>query len=77
MPAIASRYPAHKTEAIMSGDMSARQIIEVWRSWHGVELTPLQLDKLEAAVLLIAEGSYLAGVEQGRKEAGSNGDSAA
>ena len=50
-------------------DMSAKQIIEVWRSWHGVELTPLQMDKLEAAVLLIAEGSYLAGKAQGTKEA--------
>ncbi len=52
----------------MSGDMSATQIINVWRSFHSVELTPLQMDKLEAAVLLIAEGSYKAGIEQGRKE---------
>lgn len=51
-----------------AGDMSATQIIEVWRSFHGVELTPLQMDKLEAAVLIIAEGSYKAGVVQGRKE---------
>jgi hypothetical protein len=52
----------------MSGDMSATQIINVWRSFHSVELTPLQMDKLEAAVLLIAEGSYKAGIVQGRKE---------
>ena len=54
---------------MVAGDMSAKQIIEVWRSWHGVEPTPLQMDKLEAAVLLIAEGSYLAGKAQGTKEA--------
>lgn len=53
----------------MSGDMmSAQQIIEVWRSFHSVELTQLQADKLEAAVLLIAEGSYKAGLVKGQAQ---------
>jgi len=51
-----------------TGDMSATQIIKVWKSFHGVELTQLQEDKLEAAVLMIAEGSYKAGIVQGRAE---------
>lgn len=45
----------------MSGDISAEQVINLWKNAHGVELTELQEKKLYAAVSLIAEGSYVMG----------------
>ena len=49
--------------------MNAKQILEVWRSFHSVELTELQQDKLLAAVNIIADGSYMLGKKEGLAEA--------